>query len=220
MSSVTRRPNKKHLDHLDPKAPFVIDTHDLPRSPGSLREVTRQVRAPGAIGNDVIAIAEGSPVDLTMRLEAVSQGVLITGRAVAEATGECVRCLEPVTIPLELHFQELFTYEPESRDRKKEIDLDDEDPLPQLIDEMADLESALIDAAVLNLPYQPHCRPDCPGLCPECGELLAKDPTHHHTLADSRWSGLSALVFEDSASVGDTKHLSDGGSSQYEQEES
>lgn len=216
MSSATRRSNK----HLDPKAPFVIDTHDLSRSPGSMREITRKVSAPQAIGNDVIAIPEGSPVELSMRLEAVVQGVLITGRATAVATGECVRCLEPVTIPLELRFQELFTYEPESRDRNKEIDLDDEDPLPQLIDEMADLEPAIIDAAVLNLPYQPHCRPDCPGLCPECGEPLAKDPTHKHAVVDSRWSELSGLVFEDSTSVGDTKHLSDDGSSQHEQEES
>lgn len=216
MSSANRRSNK----HLDPKGPFVIDTHDLPRSPGSMREITRQVQAPHHIGNDVIGIAEGAPVEFSMRLEAVVEGVLITGRATATATGECVRCLEPMTLPLDLHFQELFTYEPESRDRKKEIDLEDVDPLPELVDQMADLEPALIDAAVLNLPYQPHCRPDCPGLCPECGELLSNDPTHHHAATDTRWSGLAGLVFEDSASVGDTKHLSDDGSSQHEQEES
>jgi uncharacterized protein len=191
MSSPTRRSNK----HLDPKAPLVVDTHELGRSPGSMREITRQVLAPRAIGNFVIAIPEGSPMELTMRLE-------------------------PVTIPLDLHFQELFTYEPDLKGRKHEIDLDDEDPLPQLIDEMADLEPAIIDAAVLALPYQPHCRADCPGLCSECGQPLAADPTHHHEPADSRWSGLSGLVFEDSASVGDTKHLSDDGSSLLEQEES
>jgi uncharacterized protein len=196
MSSPTRRSNK----HLDPKAPLVVDTHELGRSPGSMREITRQVLAPRAIGNFVIAIPEGSPMELTMRLEAVVQGVLITGQATAQASGECVRCLEPVTIPLDLHFQELFTYEPDLKGRKQEIDLDDEDPLPQLIDEMADLEPVII--------------------CSECGQSLAADPAHHHEPADSRWSGLSGLVFEDSASVGDTKHLSDDGSSLLEQEES
>lgn len=216
MSSANRHSSK----HLDPKAPFVVDTHDLGRSPGSMREIIRQVSTPVAIGNDVIAIQEGSPVDLNMRLEAVVEGVLITGRLRGEAHGECVRCLEPVTMPLDLGFQELFTYEPETRDRSREIDLDEEDPLPELVGDLADLEATLIDAVVLNLPYQPHCRPDCPGLCPECGALLAKDPTHHHEAADSRWSGLAGLVFEDSPSLGDTKHLSDGGSSQREQEES
>jgi uncharacterized protein len=179
MSSPTRRPSK----HLDPKAPFVVDTHDLGRSPGTMREITRHVQVPRPIGNYVIAIPEGAPMDLAMRLTAVVEGVLISGR-------------------------------------KREIDLDDEDPLPQLIDEMANIEPAVIDAAVLNLPYKPLCGPDCPGLCAECGEPLAADPTHHHEPADSRWAGLSGLVFEDSASVGDTKHLSDDGSSLLEQEES
>jgi uncharacterized protein len=216
MSSPNRRPTK----HLDPKGAYVIDTQELGRSPGSSRELTRRVQAPHAIGNDVIAILEGSPIDLSMRLEAVVQGVLITGQASAQASGECVRCLEPLTIPLEIRFQELFTYEPDSKGHKSEIDLDDEDPLPELIDEMADLEPAIIDAAVLNLPYKPLCRPDCPGLCPECGQLLIADPNHRHDPVDSRWSGLSGLVFEDSASVGDTEHLSDGSSSLLEQEES
>jgi uncharacterized protein len=216
MSSPTRRPSK----HLDPKAPFVVDTHDLGRSPGTMREITRHVEVPRPIGNYVIAIPEGAPMDLAMRLTAVVEGVLISGQASAIAAGECVRCLEPVTIPLDLQFQELFTYEPDLKGRKREIDLDDEDPLPQLIDEMANIEPAVIDAAVLNLPYKPLCGPDCPGLCAECGEPLAADPTHHHEPADSRWAGLSGLVFEDSASVGDTKHLSDDGSSLLEQEES
>jgi uncharacterized protein len=216
MSSPNRRPTK----HLDPKGAYVIDTHELGRSPGSSGELTRLVQAPHAIGNDVIAILEGSPIEFSMRLEAVVQGVLITGQASAQASGECVRCLEPLTIPLEIRFQELFTYEPDSKGHRREIDLDDEDPLPELIDEMADLEPAIIDAAVLNLPNQPHCRPDCPGLCPECGQVLATDPGHRHDPVDSRWAGLSGLVFEDSASVGDTEHLSDGGSSLLDQEES
>lgn len=215
--------NHRSNKHLDPKAPFVIDTHDLGRSPGSMRELTREASVPRAIGNDVIAIPEGTTVDLDIRMEAVVQGVLITGRIAGKAVGECVRCLDPVTIPLDLYFQELFTYEPETRgkSRDKEIDLEDEeDPLPQLIEELADLEPTLVDVVVPNLPYQPHCRPDCPGLCPECGESLAKDPIHQHAVPDNRWGGLAGLVFEESASVGDTKHLSDDGSSQREQEES
>ena len=185
-----------------------------------MRELSREVKAPQAIGIDVIAIPEGAPIELTLRLEAVVQGVLITGRAMAEAAGECVRCLEPLTLPLDLHFQELFAYEPDPRQQKSGQDLDDDDPLPELIDAMADLGPALIDAAVLNLPYQPRCRPDCPGLCPDCGQLLAADPTHQHLQNDTRWTDLSGLVFEDSASIGDTEPLGDGSSSQREQEES
>jgi len=188
-----------------------------------MREVLLEVEVPRAIGNDVIAIPEGSLIILNVRMEAVVQGVLFTGRVAGLAVGECVRCLEQVDIPLDLYFQELFTYEPETRSRGKEVDLDpedEEDPLPTLVEELADLEPTLVDVVVPNLPYRPLCQPGCPGLCPECGALLAQDPTHQHDLTDNRWSGLSGLVFEESASVGDTKHLSDDGSSQREQEES
>ncbi|HUW78888.1 MAG TPA: YceD family protein [Candidatus Nanopelagicaceae bacterium] len=241
MSSSTKPPNRestsgkaasglskqnRHPNRLDPKAPFVVDTHDLGRSPGSLQEQSRSVLSPTTIGLDVIAIAKNARLDLAFRLQAVSEGVLVSGQLRAEASGECVRCLEPMTLPLDLRFQDLFTYEPDLRGRKQDrnenedVDLDEADPLPELVEELADLEPVIIDAVVLNLPYQPHCRPDCPGLCPECGALLADDPDHHHEEKDARWSSLAGLVFEESASVGDTEHLSDGGSSLLDQEES
>ena len=151
MSSQSRSPNR-HVKHLDPRAPFVIDTHDLGRSPGSMRELERVEEAPQAMGIDVIAIREGASIKLSLRLEAVVQGVLITGRAMAEASGECVRCLEPVTLPLDVYFQDLFTYEPDPRSKKTAQDFDDDDPLPELIDGMADLGPALVDAATWEAP--------------------------------------------------------------------
>jgi len=183
-----------------------------------MRELQRTVEAPHPIGIDVISIPEGAPIDLTIRLEAVVEGVLVSARAVAQASGECVRCLDPVTVRLDLRFQELYLYEPDPRNtsRKSRVeDLDDEDELPSLVGELADIEPALVDAAVLELPFQPHCRPDCPGLCPECGARLAENPDHQHEPTDARWSGLSGLVFEDSAPLGDTKRLGDGGPSQH-----
>ncbi len=209
--------------HLNPKAPLVVDTHELGRSPGSMRESQRTVEAPHPIGIDVISIPEGAPIDLAIRLEAVAEGVLISVQAVAQALGECVRCLDPVTVPLDLRFQELYRYQVDPRNaanRSRAEDLDDEDQLPSLVGELADLEPALVDAAVLELPFQPHCRPDCPGLCPECGMRLAENPGHHHEPMDARWRALTDLVFEDSLSLGNTKRLSDGGPSQHQQEES
>ena len=47
---------------------------------------------------------------------------------------------------------------------------------------------------MLALPFQPLCRPDCPGLCPECGARLADDPEHtHDDPIDPRWAGLQGL---------------------------
>ena len=47
---------------------------------------------------------------------------------------------------------------------------------------------------VLELPLQPVCVDDCPGLCPECGARLADDPDHTHEAAiDPRWAALADL---------------------------
>ena len=51
-----------------------------------------------------------------------------------------------------------------------------------------------VDAVVLELPFQPMCTEDCPGLCTECGARLAEDPDHaHEAPIDPRWAGLQDL---------------------------
>ena len=64
---------------LDPRAPLVLDTRELGRRPGSQRRVARTVSAPAGLGIEVLRVAEGSPVELDLRLEAVMEGVLVTG---------------------------------------------------------------------------------------------------------------------------------------------
>ena len=57
------------------------------------------------------------------------------------------------------------------------------------------VSSALVSSAVvLSLPFQPVCRDDCPGLCPECGTLLAQEPGHRHDRVDPRWATLQDLA--------------------------
>ena len=61
--------------------------------------------------------------------------------------------------------------------------------------DLIDLEPVLRDAVVLELPFQPLCRPDCAGLCPQCGANLNDDPGHEHRPDnDPRWDAL--LRFE------------------------
>ena len=68
------------------------------------------VPAPADLGIEVLRVPEGSQVDLDLRLEAVMEGVLVTGTARAGLEGECVRCLGPIADELEVGFQELFVY--------------------------------------------------------------------------------------------------------------
>jgi uncharacterized protein len=170
---------------VDSRSPFVVNTHDLGRRPGSMRSLELSAPAPADLGTELLGVPEGSPVTVELRLEAVMEGVLASGRARASLAGECARCLEPFDDEIEVEFQELYVY-PES-------DAED-DEARRLDGELLDLEPAIRDAVVLALPFQPVCQADCAGLCPECGVRLLDNPGHAHDEGvDPRWAALSAL---------------------------
>lgn len=140
-----------------------------------MRTLTEHVPAPGDLGVALIGVQEGSDVELDLRLEAVHEGILVSGTAHVEVTGECGRCLDPLAYDLEVNVQELFFYE----------------------HDLIDLEPVLRDAVVTMLPFQPVCREDCQGLCSECGVRLEDEPGHHHEVVDPRWAALADLAKPD-----------------------
>jgi len=170
----------------DPRSGLVLDTHELGRRAGALKLVQTTVDAPADLGIAVIGVPVGSPVELDLRLESVVEGALVTGTAQVELRGECVRCLSAVWDQMRVDLQELFVY-PGSEAA--------EDEVSRLVGDLLDLEPVLRDAVVLDLPFQPLCRPECAGLCPRCGANLNDDPGHqHHADNDPRWDAL--LNFE------------------------
>lgn len=184
----TDRDTREPVIRLDPRSPTVLDTRELGRRPGTMRRVNRTIAAPADLGTDVIGVPEGTDVELDLRLEAVMEGVLVSGSVRGRATGECVRCLGDVEDDLDIDLQELYVYPGRSPEGE------DDDEQRELQDDLIDLEPALRDAVVLALPFQPVCRDDCPGLCSECGARLADDPDHHHDSVDPRWAALQGIA--------------------------
>lgn len=170
----------------DPRSPLVINTHELGRRPGSMQTMELTMPAPTDLGIELIGVPEDSPIELALRLEAVMEGVLATGRAWVSLTGECARCLEPIEDDLEVELQELYVY-PESDAG--------EDEASRMDGELFDLEPVLRDSVVLALPFRPVCQPECEGLCPECGVRLLDHAGHaHEERVDPRWASLSVLT--------------------------
>jgi uncharacterized protein len=182
--------------HASQRSPLVFGTRAL--GPGTVRTQERTVPAPADLGAGLVGVAPGAPLELTVQLEGVTEGVLVTATVTAPLTGECARCLEPFTAPATVRFQELYSYDPGA-------DGPDEYDGYALDGDLLDLEPALRDALVLELPLSPLCRPDCPGLCPECGIRLADaGPGHRHEPAgDSVWAVLRELELGDGAAAPD-----------------
>ena len=168
---------------------FLISIHDLKRQPGEMLEVCRTFANPERIGIDVIAIERDEELSFEGRVESVSTGVLATFTVISVATGECVRCLDPIARPIKASIQELFFY-------SIPADLDEDEELPFLIvEEKIDLLPPIRDAVILDLPLAPHCTEDCLGLCPDCGEKIGDSPTgHDHASIDPRWAKLRDIT--------------------------
>jgi len=158
-----------------------IVVSDLLRRPGSQRDEERQ-----AFFDDVAitgsAVGPGDPVRLALHLESVNDGIILTGQATATWTGECRRCLRPVTGILSADLLEVF--EPHPAEGETQL----------LEGAHIDVEPVAREAALLGLPLAPLCRADCPGLCPTCGVDLSDGTCScAPEVVDHRWAALDEL---------------------------
>jgi uncharacterized protein len=182
-------PKRQH-PRIDPRSPYVFDLREQGRSPGTLREYRRSVPAPAGLALDLASVPEGEVLELDVRIESVTEGVLVTGTVTGPLNGECGRCLDPVRSEVVGEFVELFAYAESTTDETT-----DQDEVLRVQDDYIDLDPVVHDAVVLALPFTPLCRPDCGGLCPDCGEKLDDLPDGHtHDKIDPRWAGLNRLL--------------------------
>ena len=172
----------------------MLDLSALGRRPGSMLTIAETIASPLRIGLDLVGIDEGAPLDLDLRLESVSEGVLVTGTASAPTAGECGRCLTPLTGRVDIDITELFAYPDSATDETTDADEIGRVGASGQPDTV-DLEQPIVDAVGLALPFAPLCEPDCAGLCAECGARLADaEPGHRHEQLDPRWAKLAALL--------------------------
>jgi uncharacterized protein len=138
----------------------------------------------------MVRVPEGGELHLDVLLEEVTGGVLVTATVAAPLVGECARCLDEFSSSTRVRFRELFAAEPGgSGDDGYLLDGD-----------LLDLEPALRDALVLDLPLSPLCDQDCAGLCAACGVRLAEaGPDHRHRDDGGVWAALKDLFPPDAS---------------------
>ena len=168
-----------------PPAPFILDTHELGRRPGTSLRVRRTLPAPDGLVVGLASVPAQAELVCDLQLEAVMEGVYVGLTTRAPVNAECARCLEEIATSVDVDVHELFVYEPADADEDTRV----------MDGDTIDLEPTLRDGIALALPATLLCRDTCPGLCPECGARLADEPDHlHDAPIDPRWSALSGLA--------------------------
>lgn len=168
---------------------------------GLLREppgVVRDIRMRDRYVNLGADLELAGPLDLDLRLQRTNRGILVRGDVGGSLRRSCSRCndafVEPIVLALDEEF--LPSIDPISG-APVGVKGDDQPESQQRIDEHHEvvLDVVLHDELALTEPMHPLCRPDCPGLCVDCGQRL--DRRHHDhpdDEVDPRLAGLATLL--------------------------
>jgi uncharacterized protein len=167
----------------------VFDISRLNLSTGEGRRLELPVElAPFELGGQTYVADPAAP---TVRLEASrhSSGFAFKLNFPIHIEGPCMRCLEPAALDLEVEAREVDQMNTSDSDLRS----------PYVHEDELDISRWAHDAVMLALPVRILCRPDCLGLCPDCGEPLNDaDPSdhEHEKPTDARWSALKDLKLE------------------------
>jgi uncharacterized protein len=138
-------------------------------------------------GQSYAAVPDIVPVRLDVS-RTTGSGWALRLRFGVSVSGPCVRCLESAEPRFDVDAREVE--QPGARD---------EELSSPYVDAAGELDMAAWarDALALTLPAKITCRPECAGLCAQCGANLNEDPGHtHEPEPDPRWSKLSEIRFE------------------------
>ncbi len=187
-------------------SPFVFDVGRVLRE-GAPEPFSRVGDAPERIGAEMIAVEKGTEVRLDGVVTPLGGGVLIDADVRAPLSGQCVRCLGNLADELDIHVSTVFsagegfvTANPE--------DGDVDDDVPALDGDLADITQAVIDEAVLALPFNPTCESfeDHPCHGEETGVPEPDGVSGQEgDLPDPRWAGLAEKFGDLGSGDGDAK---------------
>ncbi len=161
-------------------SPLRLNAVELLHRPGSERVVETSLTI-GELGIDDPRFVADEPVDVVLRLEALTDGIVVRGNLHATWHGTCRRCAAPAIGALDSEVHELY---------QRQVT----DPDAFELGDLLDLEPMVREVLLLDAPLVPLCRPDCRGLCPTCGV----DRNHEacgcsQDAADPRWAALDEL---------------------------
>lgn len=104
-----------------------------------------------------------TPLTGTFTVTRTSEGIYLSGTLESAYHIECVRCLEEAVVSVQIKLDDLFYYPPSTAPEGEFVVGENG---------FIDLAPLVRELSLLEMPMQPVCRPDCQGLCMECGQNL------------------------------------------------
>jgi uncharacterized protein len=104
-----------------------------------------------------------APLRGTLTVTRTGEGIYLEGDLQSKLIAQCVRCLEDAEVPIDIRLDELYYYPPQTAPKGEPFIGEDG---------FVDLSPIVRDMALLGVPIKVLCRPDCQGLCQECGANL------------------------------------------------
>jgi len=151
---------------------------------------------PDALGVPADDFVVAGPIALDGELLRKGRGELqLRGRLTGTLAVPCSRCVEPFDValdtPLDVTLRPVADFE-----ASEEHEIGEDDLATEFYrGETLDLAALVREQCYLALPMKPLCRPECQGLCAQCGTNLNQATcTCDSTWSDPRLAGLKALV--------------------------
>ncbi len=161
--------------------PLRVNAAELLRRPGTEKHLDLTF-AVSDLGLHDERFRGDDDVAVRLRLESLTDGIVVVGEVVAPWHGICRRCATLTTGEVRCDVHELY-----------QETLTDPDAFP-LEGEQLDLEPMVREVLLLDAPGSPLCRDDCAGLCPTCGiDRNRSDCSCSEAPADPRWAALDQL---------------------------
>jgi uncharacterized protein len=147
---------------------MILDARRIPRD-----GVSWAGEEPGSVLADVEGadVEACGPIRYELGVRVVGDEVVVSGSLSAEVRFVCCRCGNAFASQVR---EPSFGWSGHMAD----------------LNESVDLTPAMREAILLAFPTYPVCRPDCGGLCPQCGADLKRGRCRCRAPRDPRWGAL------------------------------
>jgi uncharacterized protein len=132
----------------------------LVKAPVGARDVVHLGLGAVTLGDDLVLHYLRGDISLTRSTD----GLMAEGQLDTALDGECGRCLTSFSLSLTIQLDDLTFALPQASPKVSEYRVSEHGWIDGTL--------ALREQILLNIPLSPLCRPDCRGLCSQCGQDL------------------------------------------------